>query len=397
MVISESNKHYSVLLVGYKCYSGHLSDFIRNFKKVNPLVEVSLITDLPKERFSQDTIKELFEFVRIEAYSGAIRNKRIRQFINLWRFEKKFLLLNRRSYDFVNIHFPTPRVLHAIPWLKRLSDHIIITPWGSDVLRVDNRDEVERLRKIYDAAHCVMVDPDSQMGKEIVAKFKCDPKKIIPIGWGLEFVDFIKESKPVETVEESKARFGLEGRYVITCGYNSRLSQRHEAIIDAVAKVKDGLPANLTLLFPFTYGLLPWMGYDQWILDKCSQCGLKGVVIGEFLNNKDMYLLRNATDMFVHVQTTDAASACVMQYILCNKKIVHGSWIKYNDLEQFQPLFYFPVDYMEELGEVILEAYQSEGIAIPREVFDTIMAKGWGNKMRQLNAYCESKLNKRLD
>jgi hypothetical protein len=277
-----------------------------------------------------------------------------------------------------------------------MTKNIIVTPWGSDVLRVEKESSIKELKKIYKASTCVNVDPESHLGKEVVTKFECDPKKILPISWGLEFVDFIKESRPVETVEESKERFGLEDRYVITCGYNSRLAQRHEAIIDAIAKIKDDLPENLTLLFPFTYGRLPWTGYDRWIIDKCSQCGLKGVVIGEFLNNKDMYLLRNATDMFVHVQTTDAASACVMQYILCNKKIVHGSWMKYYDLERFQPLFYFPVEHIEDLGDVILEAYRLEGINIPQEVFDTIMAKGWSEKMHQLNEYCESKLKEEI-
>ncbi|MBR1514739.1 MAG: hypothetical protein IJ622_10675 [Bacteroidales bacterium] len=387
---------YSVLVIGYNCYQGHVGDFIRNWKKANPLVTITLLTNRSKGLFSEDALECVSRFVRIVPYTGAIKNKRIRKFIGLWRFVKKFVSLSRESYDFVNIHYPTPRVHHAIFWIKRMTKNVIVTPWGSDVLRVEKESLIKKLKKIYNAATCVFVDPESQLGKEVVAKFECDPKKILPICWGLEFVDFIKESRPVETVEESKARFGLEDRYVVTCGYNSRLAQRHEAIVDAVAKVKEDLPENLTLLFPFTYGRLPWTGYDRWILDKCSQYEIKGAVISEFLNNKDMYLLRNATDMFVHVQTTDAASACVMQYILCNKKIVHGSWMKYNELEQFKPLFYYPVDCIEDLPNVLLMAYQSDPIQIPQGVIDTIMSKGWGGKMRDLNAYCESKLEKRL-
>lgn len=392
-----NNQGYSILVIGYNCYQGHVGDFIRNWKKANPSIRITLFTNRAKELFAEDTMQCVSRYVRVVPYTGMIKNKRIRKFIGLWRFVKKIVSLSWERYDFINIHYPTPRVHHALFWIKRMTKNIIVTPWGSDVLRVEKEDSIKKLKKVYKAATCVFVDPESHLGKEVVTKFECDPKKVLPISWGLEFVDFIKESRPVETVEESKERFGLEDRYVITCGYNSRLAQRHEAIIDAIAKIKDDLPENLTLLFPFTYGRLPWKGYDQWIIEKCSQCGLKGVVIGEFLNNKDMYLLRNATDMFVHVQTTDAASACVMQYILCNKKIVHGSWMKYYDLERFQPLFYFPVDHMEDLGDVILEAYRSEGINIPQGVFDTIMAKGWSEKMHQLNEYCESKLKEESD
>ena len=386
------NRKYSVLVIGYNCYQGHVSEFIRNLKKVNPWVSITLLTNRPKALFSEETMQCVARFVRIMPYTGAIKNKNIREYIGLWRFVKEFMSLSRERFDFVNIHYPTPRIRHAIPWIKRMTSHVIITPWGSDVLRVEKESSIKELKKIYDAATCVMVDPQSQLGKEVVGKFGCDPQKILPISWGLEYVDFINESKPAETVEASKARFGLEGRYVITCGYNSRLSQRHEDIIEAVAKVKDSLPENLTLLFPFTYGKLPKKGYDKWILEQCERNGLKGRVVDEFLSYRDMYMLRNATDMFVHVQTTDAASSCVMQYILCNKKIVHGSWMKYNDLEQYEPLFYFPVERMEDLGDVILSAYRSDPIQIPQGVIDTVMAKGWDTKMKQLNAYCESQV-----
>jgi hypothetical protein len=153
-------------------------------------------------------------------------------------------------------------------------------------------------------------------------------------------------------------------------------SHRHEAIIDAVNSIKDQLPDNLTLLFPFTYG---WgtQEYVQSIKDKCASLGIKAVFVEEYLNMEDLYTLRMATDMFVHVQTTDAGASCVMQYILCHKKIVHGSWMKYVDLERFNPLFYYPVNNLEELGSVILEAYRSAGIDIPEGVIHAIMDRGW--------------------
>ena len=101
---------------------------------------------------------------------------------------------------------------------------------------------------------------------------------------------------------------------------------------------------------------------------------------------EDLYTLRMATDMFVHVQTTDAGASCVMQYILCHKKIVHGSWMKYMDLEKFKPLFYYPVNNLEELGSVILEAYRSAGIDIPEGVIHAIMDRGWNKEIKKWDA-----------
>ena len=189
--------------------------------------------------------------------------------------------------------------------------------------------------------------------------------------------------------EESKKRFGLSDRYVITCGYSTAPSHRHEAIIDAVYSIKGQLPGNLTLLFPFTYG---WgsQEYVQSIKDKCFSLNLDAVYVEEYLNFEDLYTLRMATDMFVHVQTTDAGASCVMQYILCRKKIVHGSWMKYADLEQFSPLFYYPVDRMEDLGKVILDAYHSDGIVIPEGAIKAIMDRGWNKVMKNWDEFFRS-------
>lgn len=384
------NKKYSMLMIGYQCYPGHVADFTRHLKKANPAVDISLVTTYPLEYFPKD-IADNTEHIYFIPF--ILKWKRIRKFLDWFNMVKLFATLARKQkYDFINIQFAMPFLAHAIPWFKKLTDHIIITPWGSDVLRVDKKEEIRKSRELFRAASCIMVDAESQLAKEAVTKFKFDPDKILSLPWGMEYVDFFQEEKPSATVEESKARFGLEGRYVISCGYNARPVQRHEAIIDAVAAIKDKLPENLTLLFPFTYGWPHCDAYAQSILNKCTSYGIQGMVIRDFLDYPDIYKLRNATDIFVHVQTTDAYSACVMQYILCKIKIVHGAWMKYNDLEQFQPLFYFPVHQLEELPGVILEAYRSEPIDIPQGVFDTILAKGWGAIMPRFNNYCESVL-----
>ena len=388
----EDCQKYSVLVDGYKWYPGHLADYIRNLKKVNPLVDITLTTSRPLTEFPKDICDNTKEIVQIPTYSGRIKNNAVCKAIESFLYAKVFAFLSfKNKFDIVNIHYPSPRVFHAIPWMKRMSDHIVLTPWGSDVLRA-KKSEIRRMCKIYDAADYVTVDPDSQLCIEVITKFSCKATKILPFIWGMEYVDYLREMTPTDTVEESKERFGLKGRYVITCGYNSRLAQRHKAIICAVSRIKDKLPNNLTLLFPFTYGKLTREGYDQELLALCKENRLDGMVINDFLTYPDLYKLRNATDMFVHVQTTDAASACVMQYILCHKKIVHGSWMRYNDLEEYKPLFYFPVNHIEELGQVILSAYQSDPIKISPKLIDSIMDRGWSRTMKELNARFESVL-----
>ena len=229
------------------------------------------------------------------------------------------------------------------------------------------------------------------IGKYVIDKFKVNPEKMVKLGWGGEFFDFIQENSGKVTAESAKERFGLTDKFVISCGYNMQYEQRQEEIIDAIYSMKDQLPNNLLLLFPFTYGrCAQHIKHKDEITDKCKSLGLDCTVIEEYLDLADLLKLRMATDIFVHVQTTDAGSRCVMEYVYCNKKVVHGAWIKYAYLEDFKPSCYFPVDKMENLGSVIVKASQAKVEELPQEVKTIIQERGWNHKMTLWNNFFES-------
>lgn len=377
-----AGKHeYSLLVVAYETSLLLILALVKALKKENPSVVIHLITDRKLDSTTREISDYATRVFRIPRHKNALFDKCL--------FYLAFFSLSCRKYDIVNVHFPKPRLLKVMRWLRRMSKSIVITPWGSDVLRVEDARAIERMCSIYSYASCVTAVPSTQLGETIIKRFRLDSGRMRPVRWGLDYVDFIEEAKPHKSVEESKARFGIGDKYVITCGYSSAPSHRHEAIIEAVHSIKDELPDNLLLLFPFTYG---WgtPGYRQSIKDKCRSYELESVFVEDYLDLEDLYTLRMATDMFVHVQTTDAGASCVMQYILAHKKIVHGSWMKYRDLEQHKPLFYFPVDRMEELGKVILGAYRADAIDIPDAVIETIMNRGWNKEIKKWDALFRS-------
>lgn len=207
------------------------------------------------------------------------------------------------------------------------------------------------------------------------------------IFFGSDVIDFAINNGDSITKEDAQKRFGLSDRYVITCGYNRRERQRHKSIIAAIDCVRDQLPKNITLLFPMTYGIHTKNEYIEECKKECDKRGLSSVFVTDFLSVKDIYMLRKATDIFVHVQTTDASSSSLQEYIICNKKIVHGSWISYEELESFKPLFYFPVERLENLGEDIVNAYHSDNINIPQGVLEYVKSGGWENKITQMNKF----------
>ena len=380
---------YRLLIVAYNISLLHILNFSKYLRKENPSAAIHLLTNRRLDSVSSQIEQYVSRIIHIQAYTGRFKNTRLARLFNKVCFRISFVLLSFRKYDIVNIHFASPVLLRIMPWLAKASKNIVITPWGSDVLRLNDENAINRMQLIYGYASCVTCNPHSQLGIAVIEKFKYDSKKMLALRFGSDYVDFIEETSPNKTVNESKARFGLTGKYVITCGYSTSPSHRHDAIIDAVDSIRGELPNNLVLLFPFTYG---WgtQQYVQSIKDKCLFLGLDAVFVEEHLNLEDLYTLRMATDMFVHVQTSDAGSACVMQYILCHKKIVHGAWIKYYDLEQYKPLFYYPVENIDDLGGVIVDAYRSKGINIPNGVINAIMNRGWNKEIKKWDDFFSS-------
>lgn len=389
------NKNYSLLIVAIYCYAGHIRDIVNHLKKKNPLVDITILTDEPNEYNNVLVDKS----IRIAFYNVTPFNckyRRLRFFVIRHRQRKFFSNFSKnRKYDIINVHFPNRYMSCVFNYLRAMSKNIVISPWGSDLLRRDAT-SLKRLKIFYEKADYITLNPVSSshlgsMGKMLLEDFKIDPKKMVGSFWGSELVDYAIKNGDSISQDDAKKRFDLSDRYVITCGYNRQKAQRHKDIIEAIDQQKNKLPENLTLLFPMAYGNLSKDKYAKDYINElqmeCKKRELHAVFVTDFLSVEDLYKLRKATDIFVHVQTTDAGSRSVYEYILCNKKIVHGSWVKYVGLEAFKPLFYFPVDTLDNLGDVIVKAYNSENIKIPQGVLDKVMSRSWDKKITMMNDF----------
>ena len=156
-------------------------------------------------------------------------------------------------------------------------------------------------------------------------------------------------------------------------------------MIKTIAAIKHQLPDNLTLLFPVTYGCsygTRKKEYVEQIKQWCKESELDAVFYEDYLSVADLFYLRQGTDMFVHIQTTDAGNSSLQEYILCGKKVIHGAWIHYPFFENHEPLCYFPVASLDDLGDAILKAYHSGAIKTPDKVIDYIRNQGWRARMK---------------
>ena len=381
------NIKYSLLIIALYCYSGHVKAVIDHLKAKNPLVDLTLLTDKPEE-MRKMLLDKSVNIVHYDVAPVSIKNRWLRFLIIRYKQRRFFSSFCKgKSYDIVNIHFANRYMFYVYNSLRKMTNNVVLTPWGSDVLRVLNKKVLNQLGKLYRNADYIATDTKTPLGKKIIDELKVEPKKFVGNFFGTDVVDFALSQGAYISQEDAKQRFGLSGRYVITCGYNRRPVHQHKVMIDAIDKVRSLLPKNLTLLFPMTYGPNTKDEYIEECKKECETRNLSSVFVTDFLSVEDLYKLRKCTDIFIHLQLTDASSGSLQEYILCDKKIVHGSWVKYEELESFQPLFYFPVDRIEELGNVIVKAYNSDKIEIPQGVIDYVKNSGWDKKVTKMNDF----------
>lgn len=389
-----SKQDYSVLIIGINSHPSHLIRFIRNLKFVNPSVRISLLTNWEPARFPEEIHETLVEFIKWRISSRCNGIPFINRMINRVSSSLQIQRLRRtRNYDIINIHYPQFFLSCLMSSLKKMSSSIVVSPWGSDVLRLEGKRKRRELAIVFREADFVTVGQTGDIGKTVLNEMKVDKSHLHPLAWGSETIDYINEHLQEVSTNDAKRKLGLGNRYVITCGYNAFEEQRHELMINAVHSIQPQLPNDLVLLFPVTYGYsygTRKKEYVERLKEICGKLNLDAVFYEDYLSVSELFLLRQATDMFIHIQTTDGGNSSLQEYVLCGKKVVHGSWMHYTYLEQFKPLFYFPVDDLSRLDETILHAFSSESIDTPAEVLDYIRNRGWKEKMRLWDSFFSS-------
>lgn len=385
---------YSILIVGILCHPSHIVRFIRNLKHVNPSARISLLTNREPSVYPKEVHECLDEFLKWRISDRLRRLPFVNQQINRFSFSLQIRqLVKTRRYDIVDIHYPQPFLSFLMRQLRKMTTSIVITPWGSDVLRLEGKRNRKLLAKVFHKADYITVGAQGDIGERLINEMKVDKHKLHPLVWGSETIDYINEHIQKVSTEDAKKKLGLDNRYVITCGYNAFEEQRHELMISAIREIKSQLPPNLVLLFPVTYGYsygTRKQEYVERLKRLCRELGLDAVFYEDYLSVSDLFYLRQGTDMFIHIQTTDGGNSSLQEYVLCGKKVVHGSWIHYEYLEKYAPLFYFPVDDLSHLDLAILNAYRSESINTPKEVLAFIRNRGWKAKMRHWNDFFTS-------
>ena len=275
-------------------------------------------------------------------------------------------------YDVCQIHFLNPIYAKIADRLKKISRKVVITPWGSDVLRA-KKYQLRGLRKLVQKSNWVTCTQGSRFEKDIVTLLDIPKEKLYNLPIGIASIDEIL-SRPFITDEQAKRVWGFEGKYVIVIGYKGSPAHNHIKVIKSLVFMKKQLPTNTILVCPMTYGGNPV--YRKKIKRLLWNSQFENQILENYLTAEELVCLRKATDLFIHAQNTDANSGTIAEYLLCRKKIVNPTWITYPHYETYGSPFYSFSNF-EELPQAIMKAINDTSNKVSPLLTGNISESGW--------------------
>lgn len=365
-----------ILIVG-KFTDNHIRRLVSHLKAIDKTDQLSI--DIFDIFFQSKDSNTLYNKVYVTKHffpHFLYRVKILCSLLNLLDVYLSFLPILKKRYDLVNVHSWNRYSFFLNPLYRMISNKIMISPWGSDVYRIGAFDKI-MAKFCYRQADYISVLP-IKFRDDIAKIFNVSNNKFVNLGFGSDTIDAINIQKNLSK-EEAKFKLGLEKSYVITCGYNASSSQNHIKILDAIDEVRSQLPNNICLVFPFTYG-----GTEQYkveIEQRLQSIGIKYIIYTDYLTLDELVALRKSSDIFIHMQRSDAYSASVQEYLLCDVAVINASWLEYPTLEIFgKP--YKKIDTFEQLPDSLIEILLGQYPVVPAELKLAISNNGWNEKAK---------------
>lgn len=281
------------------------------------------------------------------------------------------------KYDLINIHYLTLTHCQLFPLFKLKSKKIMITPWGSDVYRIYSKKKLFIYRIIYKYSNFISTPP-IKFRQDLISIFKFKEDKIINLGFGSEIMDLLMEN--TISKESAKESLNFSDYYVITCGYNRNPAQNHIQIIKELIKIKDKLPLETVLFFPMTYGPND-DGYIIQIKELLNESKFSYKIFNTYLTNNEIVNIRVATDIFIHLQNSDAYSATVQEFLYTDSWVINGNWTRYPSLEKYE-IPYIIVNSIQEFSARIINdiSFNHQSNLISKETKTILEDYSWNKK-----------------
>ena len=367
-----------ILIIGSLCDDKWIGSLIRSLCKsgfVN--IDFFHIVTSKKQLSEASKLCNKVFYVKRHFPAALYSNSKIRQLLSFQDVPmsiQEFVKQQRNegiNYDVMNIHYPQNKVLRCWKEIKSIAKSTIITPWGSEVLRINKFSQYLMSKYIVHYDY-IMSSDNERFRNQLKNILHVSDSQFLSCDFGSEMIDEIC-SKTHVTKRVAKNHFGIDNSYTIVCGYNAGIAQNHIKIINALISVRDKFPKDLVLVLPMTYN--GTQAYIEEVDNLLNKNSINHIIFQHYLTNEEMVYLRKCADMFIHGQDTDANSVSLAEHLLCENVVVNGSWLRYENRESFG-IPYYLFDTFEELPNVLVKAYNG-GSLVSKQLVDAIAEEGW--------------------
>lgn len=290
-------------------------------------------------------------------------------------------ILMKNKYDLVNIHFLPVCAVEYVRVAHRYGVKTLLTPLGSDVLRLSDY-FVPRVKSAFQETDYVSFNTITGFCNVVSEKYGIKKDKIVNLGYGSEVLTHMIGMGESYTKQELSLKAGIPfSNYNIVCGYTASVAQRHDVMLRAIKDNKNQLPSDYQIVIPLSYG--PDKVQLQTKLSKmCEEFGLRYYVIDRFLSDEEMAAFRKITDLFIHIQPTDAYNVSLQESLFGGSTIINGQWLSYPSLERFGSPFII-CESLETLSENIkyLLSNNVRGNNMHSDVKTEISSNAWSHKI----------------
>jgi len=256
------------------------------------------------------------------------------------------------DYDIYHYHsLETARM--PLLWLLPPNAPVVLSVWGSDLLRSAGTLEYADQLAACQRANVITVT-SMEIREILLSKFG---RHLAPrIRLALLGVSLLDE---IDRCGNSRAGFleswGISPDRVTICvGNNASPGNQH---LEAIARLSD-LPerhrSRVTLLVPLSYRPAN-RAYKESLCVALQNSPLSYRIFDSPLSDREVAMLRIATDILVHVPVSDAFSASMLETLYAGGLLVTGAWLPYSELRRAHVSFE-PILALDDLTDAVTSA-----------------------------------------
>ena len=220
-------------------------------------------------------------------------------------------------------------------YLNPYSDQLILTVWGSDLLRRSVK-QLKDYERYYTAADTITLATDKMVGSFKNAYGNKFDNKCHTIEFALGILEIIDEKRGRISREKLCEKLGMAHleKLNVYLGHNGRACQHHIELTGAMSKLPQGIKEKINLVYTMTYGVPPAPYLDN-LKELAANSGCEYTFIEGYRSEEEVAMIRLACDVLLHAQPTDAASASFFECMYAGAICVNGSWLPYEHIEDY--------------------------------------------------------------